>query len=496
MSPRLDLRLVYTVITLVFVILSLPITAWSYGYIQGYVFDDEIPSNPIEGALIIIYCGGLYQYNTTNSNGFYFIDDITLIDCYWNVSASKKGYATSCVEMSIDINSTHDFILKLSNKSIYVGGHGPNNYSKIQYAIDNASNGDTIFVFNGIYQERIYINKVIYLNGENRNKTIIDGGGNGDVIRIRKNFVSISNFTIHNRSIDEIHDGIIISDCYDITIVNNNFIGCGISYKYLTPNIINFRNNIKNNIVNGKPLVYIEKETNKIIDYPSGQIILSDCSNITITNQNISYVHNAIILYHSDNCTIYKNNITNTSYGIVLYYSNFNNITKNKISKNLRGIIYGASSNTLFLKNIIKSNEKGIYDNISPFVRSSNNNKITRNIIKNNYEGVQLLWTKPAFIRYNNVENNNYIGVWISYSSESFIENNNFYINKKDVFITELINSNNTIINGNYWNKARFFPKIISGRMIYGEGLFNIIPWIFIDWNPAKEPYDISSYGV
>jgi pectin methylesterase-like acyl-CoA thioesterase len=47
------------------------------------------------------------------------------------------------------------------SQTLYVGGTGPNNYTKIQDAIDNASNQDTIFVYNGIYQEHIIINKEI-----------------------------------------------------------------------------------------------------------------------------------------------------------------------------------------------------------------------------------------------------------------------------------------------------------------------------------------------
>ena len=44
---------------------------------------------------------------------------------------------------------------------LYVGGNGPNNYTKIQDAIDDASNGDTIFVYNGTYYENVIINKII-----------------------------------------------------------------------------------------------------------------------------------------------------------------------------------------------------------------------------------------------------------------------------------------------------------------------------------------------
>ena len=32
----------------------------------------------------------------------------------------------------------------------YVGGNGPGNYTRIQDAIDDANNGDTVFVYEGI----------------------------------------------------------------------------------------------------------------------------------------------------------------------------------------------------------------------------------------------------------------------------------------------------------------------------------------------------------
>ncbi len=40
-----------------------------------------------------------------------------------------------------------------NGKTLYVGGSGPGNYTKIQDAIDNASDGDTVFVYNGTYHE-------------------------------------------------------------------------------------------------------------------------------------------------------------------------------------------------------------------------------------------------------------------------------------------------------------------------------------------------------
>ena len=65
----------------------------------------------------------------------------------------------------------------LNRRTLFVGGNGPNNYTFIQNAIDNADEGDTIFVFNysSPYYEKLVINKSINLVGVHKNSTIIDG---------------------------------------------------------------------------------------------------------------------------------------------------------------------------------------------------------------------------------------------------------------------------------------------------------------------------------
>jgi len=86
----------------------------------------------------------------------------------------------------------------LEGDTIYVGGSGPGNFSKIQDAINNASNGDTVFVFSGTYNENPYVNKSIELIGENKNSTIIKGFKIDDVIKIVNSWVSVQNFYINN----------------------------------------------------------------------------------------------------------------------------------------------------------------------------------------------------------------------------------------------------------------------------------------------------------
>jgi len=68
----------------------------------------------------------------------------------------------------------------------------------IQGLIDNATDGDTIYIPSGIYYENIIINKSISLIGEDKETTIIDGNWSGDVVSIISDGVTISGFTIQN----------------------------------------------------------------------------------------------------------------------------------------------------------------------------------------------------------------------------------------------------------------------------------------------------------
>ena len=136
--------------------------------------------------------------------------------------------------------------------TLYVGGNGTGNYSKIQDAIDNASDGDTVFVYDDSspYYENIKINKPINLIGENKETTVIDGKENGDVIKITANIVSINDFKIQNSSKypqTPGHYGILLvfsnGCCIENNIIQNN------SYGIYVP-----KNSNNNTIINNREL--------------------------------------------------------------------------------------------------------------------------------------------------------------------------------------------------------------------------------------------------
>ena len=90
------------------------------------------------------------------------------------------------------------------NDFITVDDDGNADFTQIQDAIDYASEGDTIFVYNGTYYEMILIDKSINLMGEDKTSTIIDGQQNEflreDVVEIKADGVNLSGFTFINSS--------------------------------------------------------------------------------------------------------------------------------------------------------------------------------------------------------------------------------------------------------------------------------------------------------
>jgi parallel beta-helix repeat protein len=105
-------------------------------------------------------------------------------------------------------------------------------YQYIQDGIDVANDGDTVFVNTGEYYENVKINKSnIKLEGENRNTVIIDGGRNGDVIRIPSTIgniyekIQIQGFTIQNGDQNGIFNQFAEDVQFSQCIIKNNTYG-------------------------------------------------------------------------------------------------------------------------------------------------------------------------------------------------------------------------------------------------------------------------------
>lgn len=293
---------------------------------------------------------------------------------------------------------------------IFVDDDGSVDYTKIQDAIDNASNNDIIIVYNGTYKENIVIDKTLKIIGENKTNSIIDGQNKGNTIDIKSDNVEIARFKIINSGNEKwfhagikitssnnwIHDNIIeknnlgffIKQSTNNTINDNELYGDGITLSHYEEEICipynekYFIHNIFNNTVNDKKLIYWKNQKNKNTPKDAGQIILLNCKNVKIKNTNLSNADFGFMLINSSKCTIENCDISNSDGMIWLIHSTKNKIQFNQIINNLQGVVLDCGSKrNLVFNNTIKNNKKlGII-----IEDKSNFNIVIRNIFIGNH---------------------------------------------------------------------------------------------------------------
>jgi len=322
--------------------------------------------------------------------------------------------------------------------TLYVGGLGPGNYTTIQAAIDDANNGDTVFVFDDSspYCEDPMIDKTISLIGENKETTIIKG----KVILNNTNNVEINEFTITKKP-DLYYSGIFLLSSHYNNISDNIF------YK-TCESAIHFFDGSEYNVV-----------TNNLIMETLGYGIKS---------------------YESFNNIITHNTFTKNFIGCI-YLEDSDNflIAWNNFSFNLDGILLVDSSNNNIKGNIIDSNgEIGIYT-----VMYSDKNKIWYNHITNHTEyGVLIGDSKYRSNRntifFNNIFNNEVFQAVSGGFFNLFLRN---YWGHPRFFPYPIIGF-----------QKQFLTKLLQQVVIlYNMNIFRIIPYIIIDWHPTQKPYDL-----
>ena len=253
------------------------------------------------------------------------------------------------VSGNVDVERTT--IRLSSGNTLYVGGSGPGNYTSIQGAIDDAEDGDTVFVYDDSspYYENVVVNKSINLIGGDRETTVIDGNRIGDVVYVNTDGVTISGFTIMKGKDADLQAGVNIKANYTTisdNIIKDNNDGIAIWHNYEFPmhKYYLVGNIISNNIVSSNTAVGIWLSTCNLSTVTNNIILNNDFSGIhtnyannnLISGNELSNNDYGISLYQdSDSNKIIGNNITNNKgCGIFLLESNNNNISQNNFIEN------------------------------------------------------------------------------------------------------------------------------------------------------------------
>ena len=245
--------------------------------------------------------------------------------------------------------------------TLYVDDDGGFDFTKIQDAIDAATEGNIIIVRDGTYYEVLSINKTIQLRGTNKETTIIDNQNKAEksVVTIDAKSCVFKNFTVKGPTTT--NQTIAINVNTSDNVISNNIIMNADSGIYLGPDTENnsvYENNLKNN-------------------------------NYGISTQNS---HKNVI---SNNELSYDNR-----YGIYLSGSNNNKISDNSVSHCGTGIRIKSSDSTLVFDNVIFENRNGLLCCCGAGNNKIYHNNFTQNQDYNGRDDIHNYWDNGTIGNY------------------------------------------------------------------------------------------------
>ena len=201
-------------------------------------------------------------------------------------------------------------LIKAHPETIYVDDNnitGPWNgtpehpYQNITSGLAHASDGDTIFVYNGTYHEHLVINKPVSLIGQNKQGTIIDGNKAGNIIEVIASNTIVINFTIQNSGLIYYNSGVYLEKITNSTI----------SHSIIT-------NNYKGiYAVNSNKNIFTDNDISKNAE----AIYATNTNNSIFTKNKFSNNEFAMVLTSASNNTAFHNNFINNTNSISSMYS-------------------------------------------------------------------------------------------------------------------------------------------------------------------------------
>ena len=384
------------------------------------------------------------------------------------------------------------------NNIIYVDDDGGADYTRIQDAIDNASDRDTIYIHSGTYYEcRIKVNKTLSLiglnydtrSGNDTGKPIVNANNSGHVFSIQSDNCNFEGIITKNPGFHSTDSqaGFVISAKY-CTIMNCSVFGNFYTGIYLKPkrranNAVIFNNTIGggSRAIRGIYMPYepaggsenINVSKNRI--YNVGHSIeFNGGKNNTLFNNQIHHNTRGIWFVYGGNSNIINNNISNNDeHGIKIIVTDYNdyqhNIAGNIICSNGgHGIYLGDSYRNTICNNVICYNKNNGISILQSKGGCSDSSNIDNNTILLN-KGFQIYANgEPSNkISYNKITDNIIHGdVALWYSDGNTIKNNNF-LNGGLVLEDS---SGNTISNNLVNNKTLIYYEGVHSSTVENAG--------------------------
>jgi parallel beta-helix repeat protein len=335
--------------------------------------------------------------------------------------------------------------------------------------VDNASSGDTVFVYAGTYPEHVVINTMLSLIGQDRNTTIINASQvNLTAVFITQNAsgVTVSHFTIIN----------LYNNTNTSTII------------FLSGN-----NTISDNILRGKLGINVHTNGNLISlnDINGFGIGIYNSSN-NLVYRNELYNSYAGIAFGTKN-TIRENHAVNCVVALECYSTHDNLITGNIVeNSNFVSVMIEDSSNIEIASNILQGH--GDTSIVGVFTYKSEKLVFHDNLINGFWLGVNFQITNRSWIYHNQISNNS-MGFFMEYAMRNKIIGNNIMDNVLNVFTFDIYSIffllKRNLWFHNFWNGFRLLPKPLIGVLAF-INLKIPLPEVQIDFFPAIKPFTLT----
>lgn len=297
----------------------------------------------------------------------------------------------------------------VQGKDLIVGDEG---FKSILDALDSSTDGDRILIKTGVYRERLRINKSVSL--EAVGEVVVDGGGEGSVIVVSVEGVTIKGLTITGSGVNLVRE----DSCIFLEKNSNNAVIEGNVLRNCTFGVwVNgaFNVTITGNRISGRAYLPSPRRGNGIH--------LWDADNARVNNNIITESRDGIYISVSEGTILKNNTIFNLRYGVHYMYSD-NCVVENIVSYNNRAGLAPMFSKNLVIKgnrawnntqygillrdvesSLIRGNHVG-ENGVGIFLYNSLYNEITDNLVMGNRIGAHV-W---AGTKKNMVFNNTFIG--------------------------------------------------------------------------------------
>ncbi len=328
------------------------------------------------------------------------------------------------------------------------------NANALQKAIDGAEVGSILKLKAGVYRGSLVIDKPLSIIGV-EDGVIIDGEGNGTVIKVQSSYVTLKNLTIQNSGDrhDKLDAAIAISDASQCEIsdikIRDTLFGIDMS-------------NVRKSIVKNNTI------TSKDVDLGlRGDGLRLWYSNENLIKNNSLIRSRDMVVWYSHGNIIEDNYAEHCRYSLHFMYAGKNYIRNNKYQFNSVGIFFMYSKDSVATGNVIRSSLGATGMGIG--LKDVSNFTLKNNTVIYNAQGLYIDRSPFEPDEHNWIEDNNILYNaealhFHSISENNIIKNNNIQGNIEDIVNDSRgSKTDDNDFEENYWDNYEGFDKDNNG---------------------------------